>query len=268
MRYQDPLTNWSKESSQLLSSKNRNMPFTFRTGFTSTESVDYRFTFLRADGRTYDVGWQTATSNLIAITDPVPSKLVVQVVPAGDRSKIQNLIVNFRYDDDKNNIHETGSVAISQDTINTLPPPWVVQLQDPEQRRYSYNATLEDTSGNVTTTGWVQDDRPTLPVGDVYVKLWKVQPQLVGPQLSDEGLASIKLDLDYNDAVNNYTSHKEIVFMQTGIGDVWPLTLKDASARTYSYTITYNLGTGFSQKVGPLTASDTFLIISSVPPAS
>lgn len=268
MRYQDPATNWSHESSQLLSSNAKKMIFTFRTGYDSPSSVDYRATFLRADGRTYDVAWQSSSSDLIAITDPVPAKLAVLVVPSGDRSKIENLIVDLKYDDDKNKVHETGSVSFTQETINTAASPWVVQLLDPEQHRYSYSATLVTTDGNVITTGWIQDDRPTLTVGEFDLKRWRVQPQLVGPQLSDQKIDNIMLDLHYEDAANSFTAHKEIVFVQPGIGDTWQLILKDPSVRTYNYTLTYNMSTGFTQKVGPIASTDTFLTISSVPPTS
>src|SRR5207249_9265806 len=110
---------------------------------------------------------------------PLQDKLSVQVVVAGTRSKIANLIVDLKYEDPKNHVREFGTVMIDQSNITTVPVPWVVSLADPTNRRYSYSQTLIDTDGNVVATGWVQEERTTLLVGDVYVKRWEVQPTLV-----------------------------------------------------------------------------------------
>ncbi len=268
MRYTDPQTGWIYEDSKLLDQGNPRLTLAFRIRHDAPPNVEYLLTFLRHGGGNFDTGWQTTTDDLILIDDPLPQKLIVQVLVAGDRSKIDTLIVELKYEDLENNIHEFGNIIIDKSTINARPAPWVVPLANPEQRRYWYKQTLIDSDSNATSTGWVQEEKTTLLVGNVYMKSWEVQPKLVGPPLTGNGLESIKLNLHYKDVPNNYTTDKQIIFSQPGQGESWQLQLKDASARDYTYEVIYVLNTGFERKVGPLTTRDTFLIISSIPPST
>jgi len=268
MRYTDPQTGWIYEDSKLLDQGNPRLTLAFRIRHDAPPNVEYLLTFLRHGGGNFDTGWQTTTDDLILIDDPLPQKLIVQVLVAGDRSKIDTLIVELKYEDLENNIHEFGNIIIDKSTINARPAPWVVPLANPEQRRYWYKQTLIDSDSNATSTGWVQEEKTTLLVGNVYMKSWEVQPKLVGPPLTGNGLESIKLNLHYKDVPNNYTTDKQSIFYQPGQGESWQLQLKDASARDYTYEVIYVLNTGFERKVGPLTTRDTFLIISSIPPST
>ncbi|MEE8585449.1 MAG: hypothetical protein V3T83_11410, partial [Acidobacteriota bacterium] len=120
--------------------------------------------------------------------------------------------------------------------------------------------------GGVLQTGWVQEDRKTLTVGFVYAQRMEVQPELVGPPLADNRVELIRLKLVYEDSANEVESSKEMIFTTPGKGQVWKIHLKDASARDYSYELTYVLETGFQKVVGPLASRDKFLILSSLPP--
>jgi len=201
----------------------------------------------------------------VLVQDPVPSQLLVRLVVAGDRTKIANLIVDFKYDDDANEVHENSSVVMDSTTLSK-PQQWTVQLANPTKRRYSYNQTLIDTDGNLSQTGWIEDERTTLPVGTVYARLMEVQPQLIGPALGAQQIESIVLHLRYADEANGVSADKQIVFAQPGKGESWSVQLKDASARDYSYEVVYVLNSGFERRIGPISSRDTFLIISSTLP--
>ncbi|HSF43242.1 MAG TPA: hypothetical protein VLT87_25805 [Thermoanaerobaculia bacterium] len=264
IRYVDPQTGWRHEDGGLLDAKEPRKVFTFRTRRDAPADVEYRFTYLRAGG-VIETPWRTSAAELVLVPDPRPVTKV-HVLVAGDRSKIQELIVDFRYEDFDNGVFESGMLRINSTNINDA-HTWAFAPADPKKKRYSYSQTLLDTDGNIITTGWVQAEKNTLPVGVLYVKRWDVQPELVGPPLSDNGVESVKLSLRYRDDANNHSAEKQILFSQPGPGEVWQLQLKDASVRSYTYQIAYVLSTGFERKVGPLSSSDTFLMISSVPPA-
>jgi hypothetical protein len=125
-----------------------------------------------------------------------------------------------------------------------------------------------DTQGNVTATGDVQSNASLLLVGPLFAKKWVVQPSLAGPSLDQNGLDKVTVSLSYEDTANKYASSRTVVFTAPGQGQQWPLELKDPSLRQYSYTVSYELTSGFNKVVGPLTSTDTFLVVSSVPPAS
>jgi hypothetical protein len=265
IRYADPQTGWRHEDGGLLDAKEPRRVFTFRTRRDAPADVEYRLTYLRASGP-IETPWKTSAAELVLVPDPRPL-FRVHVLVAGDRSKIQELIVDFRYEDPDNEVFETGMLRINQTTMNDA-HEWSFPPADPRKHRYSYSQTLLDTDGNIITTGWLQGEKNTVAVGVLYVKRWDVQPELVGPPLSDNGVEAVKLSLRYHDEANDYSAEKEIRFSQVGPGEVWQLQLKDASLRSYTYQIVYVLTTGFERKVGPLSSNDTFLMVSSVPPGA
>ncbi|HSR51436.1 MAG TPA: hypothetical protein VLV83_11450 [Acidobacteriota bacterium] len=265
MRYFDEEAGWSHEDSVLLDETSTRFAFKLRTRPGGPQEVDYRMTYLRPAGERIEKGWRSTTSDLVLIEDPAADELEVRVLVAGDRSKILNLIVDLRYEDPENEVQESGSILIDQDNVNQI-HLWTVALENPNLRRYEYAQTLIDNEGNVMRTGWVQDDRRTLTVGVVYAFQMEVQPELVGPPLSDNRVEMIRLKLHYEDEENEVEQSEEMVFTSPGKGQVWRVNLQDASAREYTYELTYVLDTGFQRTVGPLASRDKFLILSSVPP--
>ncbi len=265
MQYKDANSNWTYSDSALLDQGNARLALAFRTAIDAPLDVDYRYTYLRANNEMIEGAWQTTDEDMVLVQDPVPSQLLVRLVVAGDRTKIANLIVDFKYDDDANDVHENSSVVMDSTTLSK-PQQWTVQLANPTKRRYSYNQTLIDTDGNLSQTGWIEDERTTLPVGTVYARLMEVQPQLIGPALGAQQIESIVLHLRYADEANGVSADKQIVFAQPGKGESWSVQLKDASARDYSYEVVYVLNSGFERRIGPISSRDTFLIISSTLP--
>ena len=263
LSYSDPASGWSHEDSGLIDSSKPSWVANFRSHRAATQEVRYRFSYQHSAGPV-ETDWQATSGELVLVQDP-RHPFRVRILVAGDRSKIEDLLLDFRYEDPAHEIVETGSVRYNQKNIND-PQEWDIPLADQSKHVYSYNQTLVDTDGNVITTGWVQDDRNTLPVGVIYAKRWDVQPQVVGATFDQNGLDTIKLSLHYHDDANNYSADKDMLFSQPGKGESWPLQLKDPSVRQYTYNLTYVLQTGFERSLGPLTSSDTFLIISSVPP--
>lgn len=265
MRYEDPATHWSHEDAELLDQTTTHMQLAFRTRPLAETDVDYRITYLR-DGEPLETGWRRTDHDLVLVDNPQPDQLSVRIVVAGDKSKIMNLIVDLKYEDPDNGVHESDSILIDPSNINQI-QTWKVPIEDPAKRRYWYNQTLIDDQGNFTQTGWMETDKVTLPVGIVYAKLMEVQPELVGPSLADNGVELIRLQLKYDDDINDLHLERQMVFGQPGKGELWRVPLKDASARDYSYELTYVMNTGFERCVGPSRSRDTFFILSSVPPA-
>ena len=112
----------------------------------------------------------------------------------------------------------------------------------------------------------MQSDNTTLVVGKVFAAKWSIIPELVGPPLVDNGLERIVVTIDYEDAANNYHEHFVQTMTAAGRGAVLPLELKDPTKRSYTYSIRYVFANGFEKKLGPSGGSDTFLVISSIPP--
>ncbi len=265
LAYQDPETGWRLEDSELLSPERAGYKLTFRKRRAADSAVQYRFSFLRANGGQVEGPWNSTPGDLVLVEDPVPDRLNVRVVVAGDRSRIANLIIDFKYEDPENGIRETGSIVIDPGNIGQI-QQWSVALADPAKRRYAFNQTLIDTDGNVTLTDWQQSDKTTLTIGQVFVMQMEVQPELIGPPLPNSNLDSVKLRLRYLDDANGVDLETERLFKSPGRGAPWQIQLKNAAARDYQYEVAYVLNNGFVRTLGLQSSRDNFLMLSSVPP--
>lgn len=258
---------WIHEDSELLSADRKSMPFAFRTARDADVAVDYRLTYFKVGGGTLEGPWQRDAGDLIVVPDPLPPQPVIRLAIAGDRSRIANLIVDFRYIDEENGIFAGDSIFIDQTNINAQ-HLWRLPAIDPEKRRYEYSQTLIDIDGNVIMTGFQQEERTTLVVGDKSVRQMEVQPEIVGPPFAENRVERLLLTLRYRDPANGIDIEEQRVFAQPGVGLPWKVGLQDAAARDYTWEATYVLTTGFERTTGEMAARDRFLLISSVPPAA
>jgi hypothetical protein len=262
--YTDPGSGWTFHDSALIDPSSPRAVFAFRARREAPSTVSYRYQFVHTGGPT-QTDWQTTESDLVLVMDPRHNLFRVNILVAGDRSKIQELLLNFRFEDPVDGHVETKFIHLSKTNINDS-QEWIFAPTDPKQHRYSYSQLLMDTDGNLVETGQVQEEKNTLPVGVIYAKRWEVRPELIGPPLADNGLEKIKLSLHYIDETNSVLSDKQMVFVQPGKGEPWLLELKDPLVRSYTYEVSYVQQNGFEHRIGPLSGTDTFLIISSVPP--
>ena len=264
IQYTDKVSGWTFHDSAVVDSTNPRAIFELRIPRGATPTISYRCSFVNASG-SKPSDWQTTDSDLVLIGDPRKNVFRVNILVAGDRSKIQELILNFRYEDPGDGHAETRFLRLTKANIND-PQEWVFSTSDPKQHRYTYSQILMDTDGNIFETGQVQEEKSTLPVGVVYAKRWEIRPEIIGPAFADNGLDRIRVTLHYTDPPNQLSLDKQEVFQQPGKGEPWPLELKDPSVRSYTYEVGYVLKNGFERKSGLISSSDTFLMISSVPP--
>lgn len=257
--------NWTHEDSKLMHKGDSSFHFALRTDKIADPGIDYRISYLKTAGGSVDEGWQRTASDLVLVRDPLPPRPKVRIMVAGDRSRILNLIVDLRYSDPANNVMASDSIVIDASNINAV-QVWEIPVVDPTRRRYEYSQTIIDVDGNVTSTGFQQEEKTTLTVGETFVRLMEVQPELVGPPLSQNGIERIVLTLHYDDNDNGVHEEEQQVFAQPGLGTPWRVKLKDASLRDYSYKLTYVLKTGFEKSSGRRSSRDRFLMLTTVPP--
>ena len=268
LRYQDPDAGWVHTDSGLLQAGTgpSAVSFTFRTRSTAPQAVGYQLTYLQPGGDPVVTEWTDTMQRLVAVGDPRRNLVHVKILVAGDVSKIRRLLVEFAYDDPDNGVHEEGSLDLDSTQL-TQSHEWIFHRIDPAARRYRYLQTLVDVDGVITSTGWVEEDSTALRVGVLYALRWTIRPQLIGPPLSDNNLAAVKVHLRYRDDAHQYIVEQDIALDAPGEGPSWQLELRDAGLRQYEYTVTYVTNTGVERRVGPRTGEDTFLTITSVPPA-
>jgi hypothetical protein len=150
----------------------------FKTRFRVNKNVpgrrEVQLTYIGATGERVETPFMPMLQDQWVVEDPHPDKLVVRAIVAGDRKSIANLLVDLEYEDEENDIHESGSMSFEPENIDK-PQSWTVNLGDPAARRYRYRMTLVTKTGDFLQTGWISTDAPSLPVGEVYVRRLAVE---------------------------------------------------------------------------------------------
>jgi hypothetical protein len=243
----------------VLKSDSRKLTSKFRIDKGVSGLREVQLTFVSRTGERIDQAWMPMQDQYI-VTDPRPRKLNVRAVVSGDRQNIANLLVDLEYTDEANGIFESGQLAF--DTDLTKPLGWTVNLADPTKQRYRYRMTLVTKNGDFVQTAWISTDAPTLAVGEMYVRLLTVD--IVTGTL-DAGVDAVEVAVVYDDVGGNV--HDEHTFrLGASSRSQWQVKLKDAANRSYRMTTTWIRPDGFNPKVGPLTTSDTYVVVPGSPP--
>lgn len=266
IRYHDPATGWSYAESSVLDADGSSWTPVFRSMADAPRELEYRLDYNRSGGM-IETAWLPTARTTVLIDDPRPNLFRVNLAFAVAREEFERAAVDFRYEDAEQGIFETGRVVVTKETLDD-DHGWAFFRAVPARTRYSYSALLISTGGDVVLTGWVQSDQPTLLLSEALARRWPVRVEIAGPSFAAQGLASVVVDLEYNDSANEYASEKQLTFSGPGLSEPWLLDLRDLQNRSYTYTVRYRLTSGFDRKLGPATADSTFLVLPSTPPIS
>jgi len=244
----------------VLKSDNRKVTSKFRIDKGVPGSREVQLTFVGKSGERIDRPWMPMQDQYI-VTDPRPRKLNVRAVVSGDRQNIANLLVDLEYSDEENGIFESGQLAFDADNM-TKPLAWSVNLADPAKQRYRYRMTLVTKNGDFLQTAWISTDSPTLAVGEMYVRLLTVD--IVTGTL-DSGVEAVEVAVVYDDVPGNVHDEQKFTLGPKSRSQ-WQVKLKDAAHRSYKMTTTWIKPDGFNPRVGPVTSSETYVVVPGAPP--
>lgn len=222
---------------------------------------EMQLTFIGKTGERIVQPWMPMDQEVFPIPDPRPDDLTVRAVVTGPRTNIANLIVNLEYSDEQAGIHESSVLTFDKETLSKV-PSWTIYPADPSKRRYRYSMTLVTSEGDFVQTGWISSDAPTLAVGEAAARTLTVD--VVTGEL-DPAVEAVDIALAYDDDTGGVHERQSYRLGAAGHGQ-WFVKLKDASQRSYHITTTWIRRNGFKSKVGPVMASDSYVVIPGAPP--
>lgn len=266
VRYNDPVSSWLHEDAKLLSKDDNAYSSAFRQRPNDGIEPEYSIQYLRNDNEVIETAWEPVDRGLTVIRNPDPKELTITFV-VSPATVLGLLILDLRYEDPENNVHESKTLMFTGDTAY-LPQTWAIPWKDVTKRRFLMAQTIIDAQHNIVQTGMVEAEGTTQVLGDIFARSMEVQPKLIGPELGPQGISKIVLHLKYEDAANGVLKETLHEFSAPGDAPTWKVMLKDASLRSYTYELTYVLETGFTQSSGVQTSRDRFLILSSQLPAA
>jgi hypothetical protein len=245
----------------VLRQDNRKLASKFRIDKGVPGRREVQLTYIGATGERVDQPWMPMPQDSYIVVDPRPKKLTVRAVVSGDRANVANLLVDLEYADDENGIFESSQFAFDPDNM-AKPLSWTVNLADPAKQRYRYRMTLVTKTGDFLQTGWISTDSPTLAVGEMYVRLLTVD---IVTGAFEPGVDAVEVAVTYDDPAGNVHEAKKFRLGPKSRSQ-WEVKLQNAGNRSYQLTTTWIRPDGFNPKVGPLTTSDTFIVVPGAPP--
>ena len=262
LKYTDPETGWQYDRSKLLGDGTPSWTAEFRVRKGAPQAALYDAQFVSEDGTINQADRPAGT--LVTLNDPRENLVRIKLMVA-DRQNFQHALVNLEHADPEHDIFESETVVITTNSVND-DHEWQFRRAPGAPARYRYNFILLKTDGSLLETDWVETAAPSLMIGERTARTWSIRPQLVGPPLAQNGLERITVALAYEDSENDYRATKDLTFSAPGEAGSLDLTLKNPALRDYTYTVIYKRTSGFDRRVGPISARDTFPVISTVPP--
>jgi len=265
LKYTDPATKTVLQKTIIISQNATADDWSFRTAPDESLSFQYQLTYYAAGVQPLQKEWVTSQDPAVLVGDPFPDALTVTIVPAGDFSKIQRMMIELTYDDAQNNIHQEQTVTFT--SLNDM-KVWSPHIQNRMKRDYSYAAIVQYKDGTVKQFPPVPTSDTLLFVGDIYKRTFKLDISLTGRPFNETGLNKIVINLTYVDAANQINLAKEVVLSSINDTYEWSFAMMDPNADSYTYQVTYYSADGFKQRQPAQSSNKTVLQLSSAMPAS
>jgi hypothetical protein len=109
--------------------------------------ISYRLIYRAADNRDYTTPWTSTLDQQVIVRDPFPQKRTVTVVPAVDWNIVDQIFVDFDYEDAPNNFRVSESINLTES--DRASKTFSVDLRNPSARRVAYSVTILFKDGQV-----------------------------------------------------------------------------------------------------------------------
>jgi hypothetical protein len=221
---------------------------------------NYRYVvkYFMKGGREFVGTEQEARSPKLFINDVFDGRRTIALRGVGDfATRIQNIFVNVKYEDAKNNYSQSLSQALSVDKPTH---DWPIPVIDPTGGEVTYSATIaykDGTSEEIPPTTATSDTIILPPPTEAFLEV------LMVPDLVDwTKVRLVRVALSYSDPEHGVAFAKDAIFSPSkSAAETWRVPLKDKDRDQYTYKITYFMADGVQKTVGPTQTDDRTLIL-------
>jgi hypothetical protein len=244
LRYADPEHDVHQQSTVELSATVPGWNYVQFVMAGAAAAFDYRVRFLGADGRQdYLQDWTSTDEGEVRIRDPFPAKRTISVIPQVDWTQVDRMFVDLHYGDTPPAVSYDQSMEFSAQATATQ--TFSVDLQDPQERRVSWQGTILYQDGRSVAVGpsVTVDTRlivhPDMPRHSVVM----VSADLAGAQ--ENGLKDVLVTVA---PVGSDTPLAELTFLPGGPPQTFGLDHTDDPS--YRYRLTYHHTNGMNKTRG------------------
>jgi hypothetical protein len=261
VRYEDSSNNVDKIERQFMLDKTNNKFSMRETIFAPmTNEYSYDITYFMVDGKQYTVTGSKSRSPYLYVNAPFHGTKTVSLRAMGDlQADIQQMFVDLKYVDDKNQFTQTATAALNKGNPFF---DWTFPCIDPNAGTVTYSGSIQFNDGNVETIPEKPATSATIMVGkpkndDEYLNV-----TLIPDAIDFSTVRFVKVSLHYVDQANSVDTQKDFVLRKSDTQmQTWNLRLHDKAKKGYSWSASFFLVDGTTRDVGPTPTSDPMLVV-------
>lgn len=222
-----------------------------------TQPWKYKLKYFMKGGREITVREESSEGDTLYVNDPFSAIKTVSIRTKGDFANvIDQLFLDFEYDDSANGYRQTQSFAFSQD--GTRFTDWSFPV-------------INEKQGTLKYTGQIvyRDGRPPLEIGEKTVTgntvlegedVLQLNVELIADLLDWEKLKLVMVKLSYEDKLNGINETDSIRLVEGTSPDPWAVSIKDRTKKEYAVKAQFFLKDG-SKKEAAFSSTDEALVL-------
>ena len=217
----------------------------------------YKLKYFMKGGREINVPEASSEGDQLYVNDPFSAIRTLSIRTKGDFANvIDQLFLDFEYDDSANGYRQTQSFAFSQDGQRFT--DWSFPVISEKQGTLKYRGQIV-----------YRDGRPPLEIGEKTVTgntvlegedVLQLKVDLVTDLLDWDALKLVMLTLKYEDRLNGIAETDSVRLVDGAMPDPWTVNIKDKTKTEYSVAAKFFLKDG-SKKEAAFSSSDEALVL-------
>lgn len=217
----------------------------------------YRLKYFMKGGREITVAEATSAGDQLYVNDPFSAMRTVSIRTKGDfATTIDQLFLDFEYEDTANGYRQTASFAFSQDGVRFTDWSFPVISEKQGTLKYRGHIVYRDGRPPVEIPEKVVTGNTVLEGEDVL----QLKVELVTDLLDWAQLKLVMLTLKYEDRLNGISETDSVRLVEGAMPDPWTVNIKDRTKADYSVAARFFLKDGTKRET-TFTSSDEALVL-------
>jgi hypothetical protein len=222
-----------------------------------TEPWKYKLKYFMKGGREITVAEEESDGDTLYVNDPFSAIRTLSIRTKGDfANTIDQLFLDFEYDDSANGYRQTQSFAFSQDGVRFT--DWSFPVINEKQGTLKYR-------GHIV----YRDGRPPLEIAEKVVTgntvlegedVLQLKVDLIADLLDWDRLKLVMVKLSYEDARHGIAETDSIRLIEGTTPDPWLVNIKDRAKQDYAVKAQFFLKDG-TKKEAAFSSTDEALVL-------
>ena len=240
--YDDAANDFKTVKTFILKTGEASKHWKLRLSDPNLRTYQYRVTYFLQDNLQVTTDWQTSQDPVLVVNEPFRGKLNTRFVPLLDSNNLLEAVVDLTYHEPKTGYTRRFRELFSPDTPDTMKRRSLdIPTLAENPANYTYEITVVRLDGSVYQSDPIVTDNPVVLISDGAGTTHRIKVKLIGQDLTQAGLAAVKVDLV---GVGEEGDRESTIFTPSQAAErIISLVQPDSGGMfTYTYNVTgYNL---------------------------